>query len=52
MDSHGRTTVVWLEASSNRPPFSPPYKIRAATGDGNGRWGREIMLRLSVKFGR
>ena len=50
MDAHGRITVAWLEARSNRPPFSGPYKIRGATGDGSGRWGRPVTLGESNHF--
>lgn len=50
MDAHGRITVAWLEARRNRTPFSGPYKIRAATGDGNGRWGRPVTLGRSNHF--
>ena len=50
MDAHGRITVVWLEARSNRPPFSGPYKIRGATGDGSGHWGRPVTLGESNHF--
>ena len=50
IDASGRITVAWLEASGGAPPLGGPYKVRAATGDGHGRWGRPVTLGMSNHF--
>lgn len=50
MASSGEITVAWLEANRNAPPLGGPYKIRAATGDGHGRWSRPVTLGKSNHF--
>jgi hypothetical protein len=50
IDHQGRITVAWLEAKNDGSPFSGPYKIRAATGDGTGRWGHPVTLGRSNHF--
>jgi hypothetical protein len=50
VDASGDMTVAWLEASGSGPPLSGPYKIRATSGDGHGRWGKPVTLGRSNHF--